>query len=125
MALANLISGPRASACGTCIPRPSPAPPALITHPLLGLGGAGGGGRLALPRRGQGLRGPPGTKAPSWLPGWQEVGTAEGGEIRRLVPARARGARGARAELPARTLPGVWHRSLEGGGESAPPVGPW
>lgn len=59
------------------------APPPLPQHSLpthYWAWGGGGGGRLALPRRGQGLRGPPGTKVPSWLPGWQEVGTAEGGE---------------------------------------------
>lgn len=34
---------------------------------------------MALPKRGQGLQGPPGTKVPSWLLGWQEVDTAEMG----------------------------------------------
>lgn len=88
--MANLISSPSASACGTCIPPPPPTPPALITHPLLGLEG-GGGGWLALPGRGQGLWGPPGTKVPSWLPGWQEAGTAERREGRSLMCLPERG----------------------------------
>lgn len=43
---------------------------------------------MALPGRGQGLGGPPGTKVPSWRPGWQ--GPAEGGQC--LLPAREGGA---------------------------------
>lgn len=34
---------------------------------------------MALPRGDRDTPGPPGTKVPSWFPGWQEVGTAERG----------------------------------------------
>lgn len=78
------------------------------------------------PGGGRDSGGPPVTKVPSWLPGWQEVGTAEGGESRRLMPARERGARGARAELPTRTLLGVGTEPWREEGEYAPDsVGPW
>lgn len=61
-------------------PASPPLPRSPSTHyPPINGPGDGGGGRLALPRRGQGYWGPPGTKVPSWLPGWQEVSTAERG----------------------------------------------
>lgn len=39
------------------------------------------------------------------------------------MPARERGAHGAKAELPSRTLPRVWHRTLVGEEQMHPP--PW
>ncbi|KAF6095047.1 hypothetical protein HJG60_012039 [Phyllostomus discolor] len=53
---------------------------------------SGGGGRLALPGGGgKDTRAPPGTKVPSWLPGWQEVGTVDGGRRRCLICLPERG----------------------------------
>lgn len=126
MALANLIIGPRASACGTCIPRPSPLPQhSLPTH--YWAWGVGVGAGWHCPGGGRDSRGPPGTKVPSWLPGWQEVGTAEagqGGGNSHLVPARGRGAHSARAKLPTRTLLGVGTEPWREEGEHAPLCGP-
>lgn len=103
-------------------PASPPLPRSPSTHyPPINGPGDGGGGRLALPRRGQGYWGPPGTKVPSWLPGWQEVSTAERG-WKQAPHMPARGVSMVpRLSYPTRTLPEVWHRTLEGGGRAQPP----
>ena len=108
----------------------SPAPPrSPSTHypPITGPGGWGWG-PAGIAQEGAGTPGaPPGTKVPSWLPGWQEVGTAEagqGGGNSHLMPARERGAHSARAKLPTRTLLGVGTEPWREEGEHAPLCGP-
>jgi hypothetical protein len=116
--LANLISNPPCQSLWHLPPCPSPAPPALITHPLLGLGGSGGG-RLALPRRRQGLWGP------SWHQGSQLALLAG----RRWAQLSGEGEQASRAgqnvgarQLPTCTLPGVQHQAGETGRRVHPPT---
>lgn len=71
---------------------------------------------MALPGRGQGLGGPPGTKVPSWRPGWQ--GPAEGGQC--LLPAREGG-----AQFPLQAAWGLAQNpGALGGGRRAPHLAP-
>ena len=91
--MANLIISPRASACGTCIPRPSPRSPSTHYPPITRPGGRGEG-PTGIAREGAGTPGAPlAPRFPAGSPAGRRWAQLKwGGGSRHLMPARERGA---------------------------------
>lgn len=121
MALANLISSPRASACGTCTPAPPPLPQYSLPNHYRAWG-AGVGAAWHCPGGGRDSGAPLAPRFPAGFPAGRRWAQLMGGAGASCLPER--GCPQYRAELPTRTQLGVWHRpwSEEGG---APTSRPW